>query len=441
MLSLEEIIKATSGTPLGLEDLTLKPTGVSTDSRTLAQGELFVALKGPYYDGGDFVEDAFAKGAISCIVSNPVGLPRTISVKDTLIALGEIAKAYRSTLDIPVIVITGTNGKTTVKNILKALLDVRYKTFANKGNRNNLIGLPLSILEIDEEVEIAILEAGISARGELTRLCDISKPTHGLITNVGPGHLEELGTLEDVLEAKWELGEAVTRNKGVLFLNSDYPELLKRAQQAGMETRTFAVQNNTEFTPVEVKYGMEGTSFKFMGEAFRLPLLGAANLANAVAALSVAVGGFEITLEEAATVLSEVKPEKWRLERRDIGDMHLLMDCYNANPVSMKEAFGLLTLFPAPRIAVLGAMLELGKESSKYHEEIIEMARDTADLVIITGPHSELYPPHEGVMVIPDKIEAAEELRKRLLPGASVLVKGSRACALEDIVSLIWGTA
>ncbi len=440
LLSLEEIISVTKGKAQGIEDVSLRPTGVSTDSRTIAQGELFVALRGPNFDGHDFLENAMGKGALSALVSSDMKMPRTIVVKDTLFALGEIARAHRANINIPVIVITGTNGKTTVKNLLKALLSVRYKTYANRGNRNNLIGLPLSLLEIDESFEVAVIEAGISQKGELTRLCNIAAPTHGLITNIGPGHLEELGSIENVLEAKWELGQAIARLSGTLYLNKDYPELMKRSSNEGITPVTFAVQSNTDFTPENVLYGVNGTSFKIKDQSFTLPLLGAGNLVNALAALTVAVKGFGLTLLEAATVLTEARPEKWRLELREVGDIHLLLDCYNANPVSMKEAFSLFTLFPAPRVAVLGAMLELGEETTRYHEEVIEMARDTADLVIVTGPHAELYPPHEGILIIPDKQKAAEELRKRLLPGASVLVKGSRACALEDVVAQIWGT-
>jgi UDP-N-acetylmuramoyl-tripeptide--D-alanyl-D-alanine ligase len=441
MLSLDEIIRAVGGTPSGIDDLALTPTGVSTDTRSIEQGELFVALAGPNFDGHDFLEHAFEKGAVAALVSKDLPPARTIRVADTLRALGDIAQAYRMSLDIPVVLISGTNGKTTVKNILRDLLSLRYKTYANPGSFNNMVGLPLSVLAIEPKHEIAVLEAGISEKGEMERLCEISRPSHGLLTNIGPGHLEGLGTLQEVFEAKWELAQAIRSRKGRLYLNADYPEFLKRAMKEKIAYRTFGVQAEAEFTPADVHYGMDGTEFKFNGEEFYLTLLGAGNLSNAVASLAVAAGEFGIPLPEAATVLSEAKPERWRLEHRKAGDLNLLIDCYNANPVSMREALELLTLFPSPRIAVLGAMLELGKESERYHHEILELARDTADLVIITGPHSDSYPKHEGVLFIPDKSKAAEEIHKRLLPEASVLIKGSRDCALEDVVSRLWGGA
>ena len=441
MLSLDEIIRATGGTPRGIDDLALTPTGVSTDTRSIEQGELFVALAGPNFDGHDFLEQAFEKGAVAALVSKDLHLARTIRVADTLRALGDIAQAYRMRLDIPVVLISGTNGKTTVKNILSDLLSLRYKTYANPGSFNNLVGLPVSVLAIARNHEIAVLEAGISEKGEMERLCEISRPSHGLLTNIGPGHLEGLGTLQEVFEAKWELAQAIRLRKGKLYLNADYPEFLKRARTEKIAYKTFGIQAQAEFTPADVRYGMDGTKFKLNEQEFHLPILGAGNLSNAVAALSVAVGEFGIPLPQARSVLSEIKPERWRLEHRRVGGLDLLIDCYNANPVSMREAFGLLTLFPSPRIAVLGAMLELGKESERYHHEILELARDTADLVIITGPHSDFYPKHEGVLFIPDKSKAAEEIHKRLLPEASVLIKGSRDCALEDVVSKLWGGA
>lgn len=441
MLTLNEIVRAVGATSKGTDNLALTPSSVSTDSRTIEQGELFVALRGPNFDGHDFLEEAFKKGAIAAVVSKDVPLPRTIRVADTLKALGDIAAAYRQTFDIPVVLISGTNGKTTVKNILRDLLSLRYKTYANPGSFNNLVGLPVSVLAIEPKHQVAVLEAGISEPGEMTRLAGISGPTHGVLTNIGPGHLQGLGTLQEVFEAKWELARAIKNLRGVLYLNADYPELLKRARTEKITPRTFGVQAEAEFTPKDVRYGMDGTGFKLNGQEFHLSLLGAGNLSNAVAALAVALSEFDVPLAQAAQVLTGVNPERWRLEHRRVGDLDLLIDCYNANPVSMREAFGLLTLFPSPRIALLGAMLELGDESERYHHEILELARETADLVIITGPHWELYPRHEGVLFIPDKQKAAEELHKRLVPGASVLIKGSRDCALEDIVSRLWGGA
>lgn len=441
MLSLEEIIKVTGGIQAGIDDTSLVPSGVSTDSRSIAQGELFVAIKGPTYDGHDFVQDSLEKGAVAAIVSNEVPIPRTIKVKNTLTALGDLAQEWRMRLDIPLILISGTNGKTTVKNICRTLLGVRLNTYANSGNLNNLIGLPLSLVQITEQHEAAVLEAGISAKGELARLCEIAKPTVGLLTNIGPGHLEELGTLENVFEAKWELARYIGDSGGTLYINADFMEFTKRARKERIRFRTFGVKEDAETKPENIRYGIEGTRFVLGGYEFHLPLLGPANLSNAIASLAIAKGEFDIPLAEAAVVMDELKPERWRLEHRLVGDTHIIADCYNANPVSMKEALELLTLFPAPRIAVLGAMLELGSESARYHHDVLELARDTADLVIVTGPHSQLYPYHEGVIFIPDKSKAAEELHKRLIPGATMLVKGSRGCALEDIISELWGTA
>jgi len=442
MLSLKEIIAATGGVPGDIENPGLRPSGVSTDSRTIAQGELFVALQGPNFDGHRFLAQAFEKGAVAAIVSNKdVDLPRVINVADTLKALGEIARFHREKLDIPVIMITGTNGKTTTKNILRDLLSLKYNTYANPGNFNNLIGLPSSMMEITAEHEVAVLEAGISEKGELTRLAEIAKPTHGLLTNIGPGHLENLGTVEGVLDAKWKLVEALKKSGGKVYLNADFSMLMERARAEGVDAKTFALLKDADFKPESFAYGMDGTEFKLKGQEFHLSLLGGGNLSNAVAALAMAAEEFDIPLSQSVEVIERVKPERFRLQRREVNNLHLLIDCYNANPVSMKEALELLTLFPAPRIAVLGAMLELGSQAQRYHHEILEMARDTMDLLIITGPYSELYPRHEGVLFIPDKHKAAEELHKRLLPGASVLIKGSHSCALEDIVSELWGGA
>ncbi|MBN2379489.1 UDP-N-acetylmuramoyl-tripeptide--D-alanyl-D-alanine ligase [candidate division WOR-3 bacterium] len=441
MLSLEAFVEATGGVARGFDDLDLVPSGVSTDSRVVEQGELFFALKGPNFDGHDFVEQAFSAGAIGAVVSDDTPIPRTILVPDTLRALGDAAQAYRNTLDIQVVVITGTNGKTTTKNILRDLLSLKYQTYANPGNRNNLIGLPLSIFEISGTHQIAVLEAGINHKGELARLARIARPTFGLITNIGPGHLEGLGTLEDVLEAKWELAQVVGSTGGTMYLDAVYPALLERAEKQGIRYRTFTADKeaDAEFKPRSYEQTTEGINFTLAGHDFKMGLLGVINLSNAVAALAIATGEFDVPIDQAAGAAAQVKPEKWRLEHRQVGGIHLLLDCYNANPVSMRESLGLLTLFPSPRIAILGAMLELGDESERYHHEVLELARDTADLVIITGPHCRLYPDHEGVIFIPEKKKAAEELRKRLVPGATVLLKGSRGCELEDVASEVWG--
>ncbi len=438
MLSLKQIIQAVDGKS-DIEYLELSPSGVSTDTRTIEQGELFVALLGETFDGHDFIEDAFRKGAIAAIVSKDVHLPRVIKVADTLKALGEVARFHRNTFNIPLLLISGTNGKTTVKNLTSSILSAKYKTYANPGNFNNLIGLPLSILEINNTHELAVLEAGISKKGELSRLAEIAKPTCGLLTNVGPGHLENLVSLEGVFEAKWELARNVKNSGGTMYLNADYDEFLRLARKENINYRTFGIQANAEFKPLNVRYGIDGTRFFIKDQEFHLPLLGAGNLSNAIGAIAVSVGEFGTTLPEASAILTGVKPEKWRLEHRVIGKAHFLIDCYNANPTSMRESLSLLTLFPEPRIAVLGAMLELGADSEYYHKTILELAKDTADLVIVTGPYSECYPKQEGVLYIEDKHAAAEELRKRLLADTSVLLKGSRSCKLEDIISELGG--
>ena len=423
--------------------------GVATDTRTLRQGALFVALKGEAFDAHDFLEAAADAGARAALVERiPDGAPEALHyyvVEDTLVALGRLATERRRRLGARVVAITGTNGKTTTKEMTRAVLASKYRVHATTGNLNNLVGTPLTVLSAPEDTEALVVEVGTSGPGEIARLRDMVEPDAAIVTGVGPGHLEGLGTLHGVLVEKTSLIERLPAD-GLAIVADTPPELPARARELRPSTRVAGLSERAddELRATDVVLDEEGKArFRWQGHDVALPVRGRHNVSNALLALGLAVE-WDVDPIEAIAALAKVELPGMRMDVRRVGGVRVIVDCYNANPASMRAAGDLLASMPrgSARVAVVGSMLELGDESARMHRESLEemLARDV-DVIVATGEFAPAAAGLQkaGVRVIAegDPLRAWEELRDELRGDEVVLLKGSRGVALERLLPLL----
>ncbi len=429
-------------------------TGVSTDSRRIDPGELFVALRGPRFDGHRFLPEAFRRGARGALVADaagktPEGEEVLIVVSDTLRGLQDLAAWHRRRFVIPVVAITGSNGKTTTKEMTAAVLARGFSVHRTEGNLNNQIGLPLVLLGLRAGHTAAVVEMGISEKGELARLAAIATPTIGVITNVAPAHLAGLGTIRDVAIAKGELFEAITSGSVVLNADDPYAPLLASRIQRGVCVVRFGIEGPAEVTATDIRPRADGTDFT-LGcdqETARVSIRawGAHNVQNALAAA--AVGHIlGIYLKEIARGLEAFRSVPMRDELvRLPGGAVLINDAYNANPASMRAALSSLAERPARcRIAILGEMRELGPEADRLHLEVGAFAAGAGlgrlllvgDLARRIGEGARATGMDAAAIESFDNPEAAgRALRGALGEGDVVLIKGSRAMGMERAVA------
>jgi len=421
--------------------------GVSTDSRTIRQGELFVAIKGETYDGHAFLAQAISKGAIAAVVNRDeakrrglVG-PEYLAVDDTLFALGELARHYRQRMPAVVTAVTGSNGKTTVKNLIYEIISRRSPALKSHGNFNNLIGLPLSIFQLGEEHKFAVFELGMSARGEILRLSQISQPDIAVITNVGPVHLQFLKTIDQITEAKLEIIEGI-RGSGTLVINGDDENLERRTRHIKPALLKFGLEDYNDIAPTGLSFDdARMPSFRVDGNEISVRMPGLHNVYNALAAYAVA-RALDLDGRAAAEAISAFQPEDMRSEVVKHNGITMIIDCYNANPASMSYALETLSQMACGgrRMAVLGDMLELGEQSVPYHEEIGRLARGLGiDYIFGFGHHAKYITDRFGSGG--RHFESKEGLSKKLLEtikiGDIILFKGSRGMALEEVVDVL----
>lgn len=391
--------------------------GVSIDTRTLVPGQLFFALKGEHTDGHKYVTEAFKKGAIGVVVQNEVNVANEILVNDTLFALGELARNYRNKFNSRIIAITGTNGKTTVKNLVAKILKTKYRIIFTKKSFNSLIGLPLTIFEISGDEDYIILEMGTSNSGEIKRLCDIAQPLIGIITNIGPGHIKGLGSIEGVKKEKMALIKSLPDNGfGIIGANID-----------GVNKKNIFRISLKDAKDIRV--GEDGSFFSYRGNEFFTPLLGLDNIFNCLIALALA-DKLQIDITEQQYALATIIAEPGRLEPIKHNDLLIINDTYNANPISMHSAIDFVFNLNRKKILVLGDMLELGKESEQYHREIGKYAQEHCDLLLTTGQQAELY----GGIHFTDRDKLVDYLCRYLIGEEVILIKASRAMKFEEIV-------
>jgi len=457
-VKVNEIVAATGGV-LRSGPADQSTCGVGTDTRTLAKGDVFVALAGENFDANDFLAEAVAAGAAAIVCHRGRGLDHegvsVVEVDDTLRALGDIAHCHREAFDIPVIAVTGSNGKTTTKEMLRAILAAEFgaaAVLANEGNLNNLVGLPLTLCQMSAEHRVAVVEMGMNAPGEIARLVEIADPDVGIITCVGAAHLEGLGSIEGVAKAKGEL-YAGLRADAVAVVNADDEWVVRQAPRFSGRKITFGAAGEFEARHVTA-ISMGLTRFELAGPGFRaqveLPLGGRHNVSNATAAAAAATA---IGISPARIVegLAAMQPPPMRLAYEMLANgVELLNDCYNANPSSLSAAFATIAeTGGGRRILVLGDMLELGNDAEMLHERAGHGAALLDPILLCTvGDYSQAVAAgareggmSEGIVVASSNQAAAEAVASVWREGDSVLVKGSRGAAMETVVEALRGFA
>ncbi len=457
IISVEEILNATGGRLLqGEKQASFQ--GISTDSRTIGEGELYFALKGLRFDGHDYALEALEKRAAGVVIEEGKEreirwnghLSKTIIlVRDTLQALGDLAHERRRRYQTPVVALTGSNGKTTSKEMIAACLEAVFPVLKNRGNWNNLIGLPLTLLRLSEKERVVVLEMGMNVPGEIRRLTEISEPDVGLITNIQRVHLEGLGSLDRVQEEKGYLFRKMKKN-GTIVVNQDDPRVVDLSQEFPGQKITFGMAHPADVVGREIRLrGTEGTSFTLVMEGeeeeITLPLLGRQFVPDALSAIAISAL-FGIDLDKVKEVLEHFRPAPMRMELISLGGgKTLINDAYNANPSSMEMALETLAEIRGRgrALAVLGDMLELGTFTEEAHLQLGRKVGELAiDFLFVMGKWAPsvvdsairygIEP--ERTRVLESHEEAISILRRTLQHGDYALIKGSRRMTMEKIV-------
>lgn len=452
-LTLNNILKACSGELKNLEKCSLgsldertsylekEVTSVVIDSRKVTEGGIFIATKGERVDGHSFVNDCFKKGILAaiCEEENEEFEGPYILVNDSFKALRDIARFYRAGLDIPVIGITGSVGKTSTKEFIAGTLSAKYNVLKTAGNFNNDVGMPLTLLSIKDEHEIAVIEMGISHFGEMRVLADIAKPDTCVITNIGQCHLEYLNDRDGVLKAKTEIFEYINKD-GAVILNGDDDKLVTLKSPVNRPITFFGMsENNNIFVSDVHSLGLLGTDVKIHvnENAFdaHIPLPGAHMIYNAMAATAVGLL-YNMTLDEIKEGLNSVKATSGRSNIISTNKYTVIDDCYNANPVSMKAAIDLLNLSTTRKIAILGDMFELGENENELHREVGDYAREkNIDILISVGILTQNMTTSD--YHFDTKEELIDNLPNILKDGDSILIKASHGMHLEEVVDFL----
>jgi UDP-N-acetylmuramoyl-tripeptide--D-alanyl-D-alanine ligase len=430
--------------------------GVSIDSRTIREGELFVAIKGDRFDGHDFIPEVMKRGAWGALVERTVledkfsilgGLKNILPVEDTLYALQEMAYAHRRTFAVPVVAITGSNGKTTTKEMLAGILQQKGPVLKNEGNLNNHIGVPLTLLRLNASHKAAVVEMGMSALGEIDTLARFIGPDVGVITNIGPAHLEFLKSMDVVAQAKGELFNHL-KSDGTAVLNADdhYFDTLKKKFSG--RVLSYGIDKKSDVRAVDIGQDKNFMDFTISSDGstvnVRLRAVGKHNIYNALAAAAAALA-MGMSLDAVKYGLDAFIPTALRSELRQVQGRTVLADCYNANPASMDAALATLISLKSggKAIAVLGDMLELGNVAVDAHRTIgATAARLGVDLVITVGPLAKQVGqgaidagmPKDRVLEAGSQVEAAVLLKKLSRPGDAILIKGSRGMKMEKVL-------
>ena len=440
------VVREALGLPGGSDDFTY--AGISTDTRTLARGSLFVALAGERFDGHDFLAAAASAGARAAVVrlnTPPVPGLELIEVPDTLRAYGLLARARRRAITGPVIAITGTNGKTSTKELVAAVLRTRWRTYATRANLNNLVGVPQTILEAPEDTEALVVEAGASLPGEIARYRTIIEPSIAIVTNTSAGHVEGFGSLEGVIAEKLEL----VREVETVFVGTNPPSLADRSRALGARRVTTVGLAKADLLPGSIAVGPDGRpTVTVDGRAFTLPLLGSHQAGNALFAWAVA-RELGLDLDECARVLGGVKLPGGRGEVIQQGQLTIVNDSYNANPASFRTIIEVARNMRSGRrlVFVAGTMRELGEESDREHHLIAEaIVGLKPDLLAVVGEFVRAVAPWASILgnrllTAEDAPSLAGKLAERLRGDELVILKASRGVALERILPAVTSRA
>lgn len=430
---------------------------VTTDSRTLKGGEMFFALKGENFDGNEYAMKALEAGAAYAVVNRDSSVaatddPRLIKVDDTLKTLQELARWHRSMTivngkPLTVIALTGTNGKTTTKELIRAVLSARYNVTATEGNLNNSIGVPLTLLKINKDTQLAVVEMGASHPGDIKELVDIALPDYGLITNVGKAHLLGFGSFEGVMNTKGELYDYLRRTSDKVFINVDNPHLCRMASERNLQSDperpySLLIPYGVDYQKAKVLSSDAEHPFlriELDGKTIRTNLVGSYNADNVMAALAVGQY-FGVSFEDAVNAIASYVPSNNRSQMTKTERNTLIVDAYNANPTSMAAALENFSNVSADnRIAMLGDMLELGEDSAAEHKAVIESAlsRGFSKVFFVGNEFSAVSLASDEAVFFQTSDELAEYLKSNPVQGATVLIKGSRGTRMEKVIPVL----
>ena len=407
--------------------------GVSTDSRTLQSGQLFFALSGPNFNGNQFASQALDKGAIAVIVDEdlPITDNRVIRVENTLTSLQTLSTEHRRTLGTTIIALTGSNGKTTTKELIHSVLSSTFNTVATQGNLNNHIGVPLTLLSLQKDTEIGIIEMGANHPGEIALLANITQPNAGLVTNFGKAHLEGFGSLEGVVKAKSELYDYLNNTSGLIFANTDDPKIM--AQLNGQDPITYGTDTNATVSAT-LHLEKDTIAIEVDQISIKTQLNGSYNGYNALAAYAIGKH-FGVSPQNAKRALESYIPDNNRSQIIRKKNLHITLDAYNANPTSMYAALASFSKKEGKKIAVLGQMNELGKYTESEHKQLVDWIKSSPldDCYWVGSAFEQFVSPDK---YFPNVDHAMDHFSKTSLGQASLLVKGSRSFTLEKLVDV-----
>lgn len=412
---------------------------VQTDTRKLKQGDIFFALKGPNFNGNKFAQQALDAGAAYTVVDEKEyhTSDRTILVDDVLATLQQLALHHRKQLDIPFLAITGSNGKTTTKELITAVLRSKYKTYATIGNLNNHIGVPLTILSIHDDAEMAIIEMGANHQKEIASYCKIALPTHAIITNCGKAHIEGFGGVEGVRKGKGELYDHIRENNGTIFRNTDLDYLVDMAK--GVDHQVTYGSTNAQYIakPITDDVFLKlAVLTKNAETTIDTQLVGAYNFANVLAAIAIGLY-FNIGIDDIAKAINNYSPDNSRSQLLTIGNNKIILDAYNANPTSMRAAISNFHNNNMPNKTLwLGAMKEMGRDEALEHRELVAYIdeHDWHDVILVGKEFEGLTKKHKHFY---NSSDAAEYIKTNKPEGLSILIKGSRGSVMEKLLEAL----
>lgn len=453
--TLDDIVSSVKGKVL--EKVKTEFSDIVTDTRKLAEGVLFVALKGERFNGETFAKEAIEKGAAGVLVSSDYEYAEKLggtviqAEGDTQTAYQQIAAFWRRKFNIPVITITGSNGKTTTKDLTASVLGAKFSVLKTQANFNNEIGLPMTLLNMQDSHDVAVVEIGMRGLGQIAALAPVAGPNIGIVTNVGETHMELLGSMENIAKAKGELVEAIPSG-GTVILNNDNPYVAKMSEkcQPDVKVVTFGIEQEADIKASDIENLGRETKFKCTlskdGEAkeFVLPMAGRHNVYNSLAAIAAGVV-LGLSYEEIAKGLGQLEMSKMRFEYKQVGEYTVINDAYNASPMSMEAALNTISEVATGRtVAVLGDMLELGENEAELHRNVGRKVPASGISLLIAygklGKHIAEGAREKGMTEVLEALsheEAAELLHKHLKTGDTILFKASRGMKLEKIIDLL----
>ncbi len=416
-----------------LHQLFLDSTGITTDTRKIESGNLFFALKGENFNGNLFANNAIEKGALASIVDEDVDSrnPKIIRVDDVLQTLQELANFHRKYLGIPIVSLTGSNGKTTTKELIATILSEKYKTLATVGNLNNHIGVPLTLLSIKTE-EMAVVEMGANHLKEIEQLCSIAEPDFGYITNFGKAHLEGFGGEEGVIQGKSEMYSYLKQNNKLAFVNADDPKQMEKS--ASLNRITFSFKNNGDYHFTSFKnQGFAG--IKYNGTSIQSHLVGNYNTINLAAAATIGLY-FDVSIGQIKTAIENYIPQNNRSQIIQKNNKTILLDAYNANPSSMQLALENFAEIPGEKAVILGDMFELGQSSLEEHQHIADLcAQLSFEQVFLIGRwFSQVKTSSDNIILFQERDDFSHYLKIHAIQANNILIKGSRGMALEKLL-------